>query len=271
MPELPEVETIVRGLAKVVPGQTIRSLRILDPKLAAGFSINPSRLVGRRFVSVSRFGKYIRFLLDDGSSLIAHLRMTGKFIYTPNAEQAEEKHLRLVASFRDGSRLFFKDVRRFGTIRYLAAGEQAEEEETIAPDPLSAGMNGARFAGLVSKTRQAVKLFLLNQQRISGIGNIYACESLFRAGINPQRPANTLSPAEAKRLFREIRALLREAIRHNGTTISDFGNVDDKSGEFQHWLRVYDQEGQACRRCKTPIARIRQGQRSTWFCPHCQN
>jgi len=275
MPELPEVETIVRGLASVLPGRTIQAVRILDPKLAAGLSISPSRLAGRTFVSVSRFGKYIRFALDDGSSLVAHLRMTGKFVYSPDVAppggRPAERHLRLEVSFSDGSRLFFRDMRRFGTIRHVPAGETPAEMQATAPDPLSPGMDDARFAGMLAGSRQAVKILLLDQHRISGIGNIYACESLFRAKIDPARGGNTLSLAESRRLLREVRAILREAIRHNGTTISDFRSVDDKTGDFQNWLRVYDRTGQPCRGCGTPIVRIRQGQRSTWFCPHCQH
>jgi len=220
---------------------------------------------------VKRQGKYIRFCLDDGASLVAHLRMTGKFVFTgPLAPQNPARHLRMVLVFTDGSLLSFMDMRRFGTLRLVSPGETPPELRDLGPDPLQKEMTLQRFRAILGKSRTAVKVLLLDQRRISGVGNIYACESLFRAGIDPRRTADSLTPEEGARLLRELRGILREAIRQNGTTISDFRNVDDKTGAFQHWLRVYERAGQPCRVCGQPIERIRQAQRSTSFCPHCQ-
>ena len=271
MPELPEVETIVRGLAGVLPGRVIREVHFPDSKLATGCPACAEVLPGRSLAGVQRHGKYIRFLLDDGSSLVAHLRMTGKFVFTgPLAPQNPARHLRMVLVFTDGSLLSFMDMRRFGTIRHVSPGETPPELRDLGPDPLQKEMTLPRFRAILGKSRTAVKVLLLDQRRISGVGNIYACESLFRAGIDPRRPADSLTPDEGARLLRELRGILREAIRHNGTTISDFRSVDDKTGEFQYWLRVYDREGEPCRVCGERIERIRQAQRSTSFCPHCQ-
>ena len=306
MPELPEVETIVRGLAGVLPGRVIREVHFPDSKLATGCLGCAEVLPGRSLAGVQRHGKYIRFLLDDGSSLVAHLRMTGKFVFTgPLAPQNPARHLRMVLVFTDGSLLSFMDMRRFGTIRHVSPGETPPELRDLGPDPLQKEMTLPRFRAILGKSRTAVKVLLLDQRRISGVGNIYACESLFRAGIDPRRPADSLTSDEGARLLRELRGILREAIRHNsrrslapssdvkesdegarllrelrgilreairhnGTTISDFRSVDDKTGEFQYWLRVYDREGEPCRVCGERIERIRQAQRSTSFCPHCQ-
>jgi formamidopyrimidine-DNA glycosylase len=270
MPELPEVETIVRGLASHLPGLTVQTIAFHDCKLEAASQQAARLLPGQRVSAVTRFGKYILFSFEDASSLVAHLRMTGKFVYAQGSGAHTERHIRMSISFTDGSCLFFTDVRRFGTLRFVSAGSEISERARIGPDPLESRMNGQVFASILAGRRAPIKRVLLDQQRISGIGNIYACEALFRAGVDPRRPASELEPREVARLYRELRTILREAIRHNGTTINDFRNVDDKTGDFQHWLRVYDREGEPCRKCGHPIFRIRQDQRSTYYCPQCQ-
>ncbi|HPN82427.1 MAG TPA: bifunctional DNA-formamidopyrimidine glycosylase/DNA-(apurinic or apyrimidinic site) lyase, partial [Spirochaetota bacterium] len=248
-----------------------REVHFPDSKLATGCLGCAEVLPGRCVAGVKRQGKYIRFCLDDGASLVVHLRMTGKFVFVGDpAVPSPDRHLRMVLVFTDDSMLSFMDVRRFGTLRLVSPGETPPELRDLGPDPLQKEMTLQRFRAILGKSRTAVKVLLLDQRRISGVGNIYACESLFRAGIDPRRTADSLTPEEGARLLRELRGILREAIRQNGTTISDFRNVDDKTGAFQHWLRVYERAGQPCRVCGQPIERIRQAQRSTSFCPHCQ-
>jgi len=274
VPELPEVETIVRGLSRVVLGRRIRDIVVVDAKVAGpdGAGRLVAALSGRELSTVSRFGKYLEFGFADGSTLVAHLRMTGKFIFLDPAPPAGEvRYARLVFYFERGGGLYFCDPRRFGTLRYYAAGLVPVERAKTAPDPLEAAMTLARFSEILAASRQPVKQVLLDQRRISGIGNIYACEALFRAALDPRRPARALLSAERARLLRELRRILRQAIAQNGTTISDFRSIDDKSGGFQDWLRVYGHEGEPCRQCRESLVRIRQGGRSTYFCPRCQS
>jgi formamidopyrimidine-DNA glycosylase len=273
MPELPEVETIVRGLQQYIPGKTIQSIEIRHPK--------PVRACGeagfRRFLSnktvqsVQRQGKFIHFRFTTGESLVVHLRMTGKFIFSAGPAAADDPHIRLVFHFTDRSLLCYKDLRIFGTFRIFHKDEPIREFIKLGRDPIREQITTRWFLGQCKKRSIAIKTLLLDQNVICGLGNIYACEALFRARISPFLPTKKLREDQARTLLKNIRSLLLLAIRHNGTSIKDFKNVDDKSGSFQRLLKVYGREGQPCCACRvTTIQRARQAQRSTFYCPRCQ-
>lgn len=275
MPELPEVETVVRGLRRCLPGRVIRELELWDHKpigtQPARFFLDAVR--GRCFERIERLGKYLLFRFREGSTLVGHLRMTGKFIYLPRerADLSCEEYVRVVFHLDGGDLLLYRDMRRFGTLRFYDQETNPPELARLGPDALAPGLDSSALAARMATRRVGVKQLLLDQTLIAGVGNIYACEALFRAGLDPRLPGHALQAGQVERLLQELRTLLREAIRNNGTTIDDFRSVEDKSGRFQNMLRVYGRAGQPCRVCGTAIDRIRQGQRSTFFCPHCQD
>jgi formamidopyrimidine-DNA glycosylase len=269
MPELPEVETIARQLRPLLSGRTVRGLRILDPRLRDGRS--PS-LAGRSIVEVGRSGK--RVLIEfsprpdgrDGAGLwlAVHLRMTGRLLWSE--ERSSPKHLR--ARLRlDRGELLFQDARRFGTFDwYRSPGDAAPE----AVDPLSPELTPEQLAALLGDSSQNLKAWLLRQDRLVGLGNIYASEILHAARLSPFREAGSLDVAEVRRLHRQTRRILERAIRNCGTTFSDFQDTRGLTGSYQHLLTVYDRKGLRCRRCPGRIERAVQQQRSTYYCPGCQ-
>jgi len=281
MPELPEVETVVRQLSPLVEGKRIRRLCIFDARLDLS---NSEEAGGRRLNRIGRRGKHIVMELGalahrtDRIFLIIHLRMTGRLIWQDHfilscRQYALTEKTRLQAApvracwvFDDGI-LCFKDVRRFGTIRMTS-----EWSETIPAgiDPLSKGLTARGLQELAAGSKTPIKIWLLRQDRLSGMGNIYTSECLFRAGLHPAREAGSLDAGECGRLLRSIRKVLRTAINVGGTTFSTFQNVYGAVGGYQHNLQVYDHEGDGCPGCGRSILRIVQAQRSTYFCPHCQ-
>jgi formamidopyrimidine-DNA glycosylase len=269
MPELPEVETVARQLAPVLVGRRVLELRILDPRLRVQ---RPPRLTGRRIEAVERCGK--RVLIEFGPAgdprfLAVHLRMTGRLSWRPDdvaPDPTSRKHLR--AQFRlDRGRLLFADARRFGTFAWYPTRAEAEP---AGIDPLSPQLDAHRLDLLIDHSVQNVKTWLLRQDRLVGIGNIYASEILHAAGISPQSAIGALDPLQRRRLLAATRRILTRAIRACGTTFSDFEDAYGLSGSYQRYLAVYEREDRPCRRCATPIARVVQGQRSTYHCPGCQ-
>ncbi len=270
MPELPEVETVARQLAPHLKGRTVRSLRILDPLLRA----QPTpRLRGRKIVDVRRSGKQVLFEFAPASRtghplwLTVHLRMTGRLIWASNPV-AEAKEDRVRARFGlDHGALLFADTRRFGTFRWFADERETRPEGV---DPLSEAMTVERLSEMASRARQNMKAFLLRQDKIVGLGNIYASEILYDARISPRRRATALRPTEIKRLHGSTRKILRRAIENCGTTFSDFQDAHGLTGSYQQYLGVYDREHETCDRCGGTIRRIVQQQRSTYYCGGCQ-
>jgi formamidopyrimidine-DNA glycosylase len=242
MPELPEVEIQVRQLARRIRGARIRSLRVRDSKLRL-----PASLVGRRIRRVWRRGKFIIFDLDDGRHLVAHLRMTGWFEFREPARYR-------AAIVTNRSTAYFTDSRRFGVLQAVSARELAAILRPLGPEPLENGCDASRL----TRTGRAVKVALLDQHLLAGIGNIYASESLWRARIHPRRRANRLDAMELRRLRRGIVTALRKGIAYGPRIF-----------EVQQFA-VYDRVGRPCRRCGALIRRIVQAQRSTFFCPSCQ-
>lgn len=277
MPELPEVETVVRQLACELPGRRIVQAQIHDPLLGTP---PVEALGGRSIEDVFRRGKLA--VLQVGPSarsngplatsrqlwLAVHLRMTGRLIWMPggDAGQLPRPHHRAQIQ-TDGGTLFFVDTRRFGT---LTVHTSLAELEPSGEDPTRPNFTVARLRTLLDGSGQALKAWLLRQDRLVGLGNIYACEILFAARLGPQRSAGSLDGQQSRRLHGAIRRVLRQAIAHCGTTFSDFQDAHGLTGSYQRYLKVYGREGHPCAACGQPIARVVQQQRSTFFCPNCQ-
>ena len=271
MPELPEVETIVRDLASSVPGRTIQSVEVVHPGLIDGESAAEfaEGVVGRRIASVTRRAKNIVFDLGGGERLLVNLGMTGRLLATRPGETVPT-HLGVRMALDDGREILYTDTRRFG--RLWRAGEEhwAAFDGRLGVEPLSDEFTAEHLWELTRRSRVAVKTWLMDQARVVGVGNIYASEALFRAGVDPRRPANELSRDEVARIRDATREVLREAIEFRGTTFLDYRDASGNRGEFYDRLRVYDRADQPCARCARPLTRIVQANRSTFFCEHCQ-
>jgi formamidopyrimidine-DNA glycosylase len=276
MPELPEVETVRRHLERHVVGRTVAAVWTSKKALRRPIPRALARdAAGGTIRGVRRHGKFLLVDFDGGARLVAHLGMTGAFLFRADAASlaaAPGPHVHLRLAFADGSELWYEDARRFGLIDWARADSS---DDRLGPggkgvDPLAERIDGARLRMLFARCRGAIKPLLLDQKRIAGIGNIYACEALFLASIGPRRGAHTLSAAERTRLADTIHAVLGRGVAHRGTTFSDFRDLDERPGAYGSELRVYDREGEPCLRCGATIRRIVQGARSTFFCPGCQ-
>ena len=268
MPELPEVEVTRRGLMPHLRGRVISAVEVREPRLRWPVPKAVSQLAGRTVRAVRRRGKYLLVDCGDGH-LILHLGMSGSLRMLPPGTPAEKHdHFDLVLGDRV---LRLRDPRRFGAV--LWTDDDVDAHPLIANlgvEPLSRALHPARLHALTRGHRSAIKLFLMDGRRIVGVGNIYASESLFRAGIDPRTPAKRLSLERCTRLSKAIKDALNAAIRAGGSTLRDFVGAEGNAGYMQNRFAVYDRAGKPCRRCRTPIRRIVQGQRSTFYCPGCQ-
>jgi len=270
MPELPEVETTRRGIAPSLEGRRIARVVVRERRLRWPVPRGlEKKLEGRRVTGVRRRAKYL--LIDtDGGTLIAHLGMSGSLrVLGDDAELIDHDHVDLVLD--SGRILRFNDPRRFGCL--LWAGDEPDSHpllENLGPEPLEPGFDGEYLWRRARGRRVAIKLFIMNAQVVVGVGNIYASEALFRAGIRPTTPAHRVSRVRMAALAGAIRDVLGEAIRVGGTTLRDYVNPDGLPGYFRQRLFVYERSGEPCRRCGTPIRHLVQGQRSTYWCPTCQ-
>jgi formamidopyrimidine-DNA glycosylase len=269
MPEMPEVETVVRSLCKHVPGRRIIRAEVLDPKLS-GLDVRALR--GRTIRGVFRSGKEIVFDLSNARRplwLRVHLRMTGQLLWIAGGASPDTRHLRarLVLS---GGGVYFYDSRRFGVMRLA---HDAAELTPPGVEILSPEFTPDRLHALLAGAKAPLKVWLLRQDRIVGFGNIYASEVCFAAGIDPRRAAGSLSAAEIRRLQRVTRRIFAKAIACGGTTIDDFMDCEGQCGGYLRYLAVYEREGQRCkrRRCSGIVRRLVQAGRSTYYCPHCQH
>src|SRR6266702_4018285 len=271
MPELPEVETIARGLAKRISGDSIESVW-LGPKpepLKSSAAEIAAALEGRRILNVRRVGKHIVFDLEANQNGVAksraqwivHLGMTGSLLICP-AESELEKHTHAVLQLASGRELRFIDPRRFGRLSVI------EKFEAPGSEPLQIHFEG--FTALFRGRKTPIKSALLNQKLLSGVGNIYADEALFRAGIRPRRRAASLTREDLRRLYLAVREVLTEAIELGGSSVSDYVDADGEEGFFQLQHRVYGREGEPCLVCKTAIKRVVIAGRSSHYCPKCQ-
>ncbi len=298
MPELPEVETLRLDLAKEVVGRKIKAVSV-----ANGRSVrrHPSAkhfralLEGHSIKSVGRLGKYLLVALDNGSTLVVHLGMSGQLLRVKSAKEPKPKHTHVVITFTQGGELRYVDPRTFGEmfVSLGATGEKPASSSSVngAPpaatvpirqavpelshlgfDPVEDVMSWERFALMLRSRHGAIKALLMDQQFAAGIGNLYSDEILFASGLRYDRLSDSLSATEARRLYRAMVETLAEAIKHRGSSLADeqyrdlFGEIGDYQGQHQ----VYDREGQPCRRCRNPIVRVRTGGRSTFYCEHCQ-
>jgi formamidopyrimidine-DNA glycosylase len=284
MPELPEVETVRRGLAPALVGKRIAKAKTRRADLRFPFPEKfAARLKGRTVATLDRRAKYILARLDNGYVWITHLGMTGRwsiigakqqpgdFYY---AEPPDPTHTHVVVEIEDGARLEFNDPRRFG---YMDLIPEAELEthpyfKGLGPEPLSNDFHEGHLKKAFAGKKTSVKAALLDQRVVAGLGNIYVVEALHRAGIAPTKPAGRISAKRLDKLFHSIRLVLEEAIEAGGSTLSDYAGVDGAEGGFQHRFRVYDREGEACPTpdCGGTIKRVVQGGRSTFWCPRCQ-
>jgi formamidopyrimidine-DNA glycosylase len=268
MPELPEVEVTRRGLEPQLTGRMISGVEVREPRLRWLVPRDVLALAGRTVRAVRRRGKYLLVDCGDGC-LLLHLGMSGSLrMLAPGTPAGKHDHFDLLLGDR---MLRLRDPRRFGAVLWV--GGSPGEHRLLAHlgiEPLSRALDAARLHTITRGRRTSIKQFLMDSRRIVGVGNIYASESLFRAGIDPRTPANRLSRERCARLARAIKDVLRAAIRAGGSSLRDFVGADGAAGCFQSRTWVYDREGAPCRRCRTPIRRAVQGQRSTFFCPRCQ-
>jgi len=274
MPELPEVETVCRGLKSHLIGATISGAEVLrvDSIAYPAHDEFENILPGHKFVDVWRRGKYILINLDGGTGLAAHLRMSGRLLVTKK-KTPMGKFLRVRILLADGRELRFEDMRVFGRLWYKPADMTFEQVvpalAQLGVEPLT-DLTAAGLGQSLAKKKQAIKSALLDQTVVAGIGNIYADECLFRAGIHPLKPAGVLKKAELERLVKEIRVVLLNAIEHRGTTLSDYRDADGVNGNYQNEALVYGRTGMKCRVCTMKIERLKIGGRSSHFCLKCQ-
>ncbi|WP_336096730.1 bifunctional DNA-formamidopyrimidine glycosylase/DNA-(apurinic or apyrimidinic site) lyase [Roseovarius sp. CH_XMU1461] len=282
MPELPEVETVRRGLAPVMEGGTIARAEVNRPDLRWPFPDRMAdRLAGQKVTALRRRSKYILADLASGETLLIHLGMSGRMLISGDAQgrfvhdhPAPEKHDHVVLHMADGARITFNDPRRFGAMDLLPT-DGAEAHPLLAvlgPEPLGNGFHEEYFVAALKTRTMPAKSALLDQRIVAGLGNIYVCEALFRAGISPKRRVNNLSSARIASLVPIIRDVLGDAIAAGGSSLRDFRQADGELGYFQHNFDVYDREGQPCRRpgCDGIVARVVQSGRSSFYCPRCQ-
>lgn len=282
MPELPEVETVRRGLAPVMEGQVIARAAVNRPDLRWPFPPDMARrLAGRQVIALRRRSKYILADLDGGETLLIHLGMSGRMLITGDPQgrfhrnhAPAQKHDHVVLDMAGGARITFNDPRRFGAMDLIETA-RADTHKLLAdlgPEPLGNAFNAAYLAAALQGRKSPVKSALLDQRIIAGLGNIYVCEALFRAGIAPTRRAGNISTPRIAGLAAAIRTTLQDALEAGGSSLRDFRQADGELGYFQHRFDVYDRENLPCKTpdCAGIICRISQSGRSTFHCPQCQ-
>ena len=270
MPELPEVESVRRGLAPVLEGRRLRRVEIADARLTRPFDPGEvaRALEGERVKALDRRGKYLVFRFESGRALLIHLRMTGSLL---QGDLRDDPYRRAVVRLDDGSNVAYRDVRRFGTWLLLEPEEvEPYLDARVGAEPLERAFGAAALAARLAKRRAPVKAALLDQRTLAGVGNIYADEALWRARIHPLREARSLDADEVKALRKGVRDALQLGIRRQGSTLRDYRLPDGGSGGMQAEFKVYGRAGEPCERCGTPIERIRVAGRGTWYCPFCQ-
>jgi formamidopyrimidine-DNA glycosylase len=273
MPELPEVESVRRQLEPGLVGRRFERVRIDDARLVRPYdpAEMAAELEGERVAAVDRRGKYLVVRFESGRVLLIHLRMTGSLLHAPGGSLQDDPHRRAVVTLDDGSDVGYRDVRRFGTWLLLEPGEaEPYLGARVGDEPLDTLFTAARLGERLAGRRLSLKAALLDQRTLAGMGNIYADEALWRARLNPLRPASGLDRAELRRLHRGIRAALEHGLARQGSTLRDYRLPDGSGGSMQDEFHVYGRRDEPCDRCGTPIARTRVAGRTTWFCPTCQ-
>lgn len=269
MPELPEVETIVRGLSSALIGRTITAVRVDWPRSVATHSIDDLRaeLVGQRIEGLRRRAKYLIVDLSGGSALLIHLRMTGQLSVVP-ADRPPGPYDRVTFDLDNGQQLCFSDRRKLGRLYLVPDADWVVGQ--LGPEPLSEAFTPAVLRQRLAGRSRQLKPLLLDQTFIAGVGNIYANEALWLAGLSPWRRSDTLNEAEVERLYQGIIVALKRGLAHGGATIDAYRQADGSMGSYQEEFLVHGRAGQPCPRCGTPIRRAVLGQRSAYYCPYCQ-
>jgi len=273
MPELPEVETVVRTLRKLVLGKTIRDVSVHLPRIVRmpdDVEEFKAQLAGQTIREIKRRAKFIQFVLDR-DLLISHLRMEGRYgVY--QVDEPVEKHTHVIFHFTDGSELRYRDVRQFGTMDLMPLGKETEIGPLVklGVEPLDELFTPEMLRQILKGKTTKIKPLLLNQEWIVGLGNIYVDEALFRAGIHPEKPAGKLTRKQVEKLHESIVATLQEAVEQGGTSVKSYVNGQGEMGMFQQYLHVYGRKGEPCTICATPIVRFVVGGRGTHICPKCQ-
>ncbi|UQS86713.1 DNA-formamidopyrimidine glycosylase [Nicoliella spurrieriana] len=272
MPELPEVETVRRGLTQLVKGAQIKSVDVIYPKM---LNVDAQTFIdclsGSTINQIDRRGKYLLFRLNNGHTVVSHLRMEGKYDVETDGEKPD-KHTHIIMHLTDGRELRYNDSRKFGRMYLIKNGDEHTLSGigTIGPEPTETDLTFDYMKSIMNKSRGKIKPFLLNQDHIAGLGNIYTDEVLWMSKIHPEQPTNLISDDQIKVLRRNIIDEIALAIKGHGTTVHSYSNAFGEAGEFQSQLHVYGKKGQPCERCGTPIEKIKVAQRGTSFCPNCQ-
>lgn len=294
MPELPEVETIVRQLDRVLPSKVIAKVDVLREK---SFQGNFLRLIGEQIKQVSRKQKMIVIKLSGDMVLLVHLKMTGQFIFQPKVEKEEGrkkkeerieqrivgghptsdwvrempgKHTRVIIYFTDGSTLYFNDQRVFGWIKLVPITSWLVLRDKLAPDVVDEAFSSAYLASVLKKSGRPVKVVIMDQAKIGGMGNIYACDALFIAKIHPNMPANQVKMNAVKKLHLAMKRVISRGITVGGASYSDYVGIDGLGGRYQDEFLVYGRAGEVCKICATPILKMKLAGRGTYWCPGCQ-
>jgi len=275
MPELPEVELVAKSLDKLVKNRRIIAAELLRERLAPENSATDfaEKLKNEQINFVHRRGKHVLFDLSNNQTLITHLRMSGRFMLLP-LERELPKFTHAIFYLENETRLIFQDQRHFGFMKIVETAElnEAREIKKLAPEPFSEGFSPDYFRKVLKTSRKSLKEFLLDQTKVCGLGNIYASEALFLARVNPQIPANEVSAKKAIVLYEKIREVLAESIAQGSTLNVNPENIDGSyyGGAYEEKWLVYDRENEPCVNCQKPISRLKQGGRSSYFCPECQ-
>lgn len=264
MPELPEVQTIIDGLNKKVLEKEIQEIVELRPGTVQWFC---TQVQLGKVDHIYRRGKYILIQTLNNYKLVIHLRMTGKLIFEED-QKITSSHCRAEINFTDNTKLIFDDVRTFGKIQIMKKDEQIQAITNLGPEPLSDDFNESHLKQILKTRKAPIKNLLLNQNIVAGLGNIYVAEILFRAKINPTKQVNKLTTKQIQKIVLNTKEVLQQAIKYNGTTISDYRSVENKTGEFQNFLKVYGKKNCTC---GNEIKKIKQAGRSTFFCEKCQH
>jgi len=279
MPELPEVETIRLQLEKYLVGKTILGVQIKLPKIFIG---DPQKLIGQKIIGTRRFAKVIVLDLSNNYSILTHLKMTGQYIYRDQKVSGELSkkvfggvpgiHSHVILRLSGGAMLYYNDVRRFGWLKVVPTDKVEEENfvKKLGPEFLK-NLTLEKFREILSKNKTAIKVLLMDQEKVSGVGNIYANDALWLAEVDPKRPAKSLSGSEQKELFESVEKVLKTSLAYQGSSEDAYVTPEGKEGSYQLHSLVYRKDGQLCSRCKkAKIVRITQGGRGTFYCPICQ-
>lgn len=273
MPELPEVETVRRGLTRLVKGATIDHVDVFYRKMVTpDAEVFTAELIGRKIEQIDRRGKYLLFRFSGELTMVSHLRMEGKYDVQPEGSPVT-KHTHVIFHLTDGRELRYNDTRKFGRMRLVPTGTEAEALPSLGkmgPEPTEESLTLDYMQQVFRKSHKVVKPFLLDQSRIAGLGNIYVDEVLWLSKINPLTPADELTDTQLVTLRENIIAEMAMAIKGHGTTVHSFSTAFGEAGQFQNHLHVYGKEGEPCERCGTEIVKIKVAQRGTHYCPRCQ-